>query len=118
MVDSEMLLSDSTKLHLHLITHKSAGVSSFPARSKVVRFNRSVLRFDTDCDDFNSGTHLSTMSHCATFLMKEHPDLPFIDFEGGTRFSEPPAISVITPTHGRKGLKQDRKSTRLNSSHT
>ena len=84
MVDTEMLLSDCTKLHLHLITHKSAGVSSFPVRSHVVRFNRSVLHFDTDCDDFNNGTHLSTMSQCAMFLMKEHPDLHFIDFEAGT----------------------------------
>lgn len=84
MVDTEMLLSDCTKLHLHLITHKSAGVSSFPARSHVVRFNRSVLHFETDCDDFNNVTNVSTMSQCAMFLMKEHPDLHFIDFEAGT----------------------------------
>src|SRR4029434_8301178 len=68
MVDTEMLLSDCTKLHLHLITHKSAGVSSFPVRSLVVRLNRSVLRFDTEFVDFNNGTNVSAMSQCAMFL--------------------------------------------------
>ena len=78
---------------------KSGLSACLPSSSSFFTFNDSHI-------DFNNGTHLSTMSHCATFLMKEHPDLPFIDFEGGTRFSEPPANSVITPTHGRKGLKQ------------